>query len=57
MINLSLLWMEHDPGIDIFFFFLNPLETWLNKRQELLSSLYLLWAWNRYFLHLHFFIL
>lgn len=21
MINLSLLWMEHDPGIDIFFFF------------------------------------
>lgn len=40
-----------------FFFFLNPLETWLNKRQELLSSLYFLWAWNRYFLHLHFFIL
>lgn len=21
MINLSLLWMEYDPGIDIFFFF------------------------------------
>lgn len=49
MINLSLLWMEYDPGIDIFFFFSRIFwETWL-KRRELRSSLCLLSS-NRYFL-------